>query len=275
MVSSFTWSIFFKKGEGIGNLATNIRRTFRAYLVTFLTVRIIWLSIHSFHGDGVATFILNRVAVITLLTGFTLILFYWAERFHKNYYDTKGFLPLLGGVFVFVNTALYAFQIVIIVLWVFSNEVKEGNPLYEANIVTDVALSAAISLGFFIYGWLLFFLTKNSDDGDKTHRTRELIKILIITVVFTACFLGRCFMFLYRPITDKKFSDQVFYTFAYFVPEVIPCLLQIYLAETSRGQQERENKFIDDLYAESQDSIEEYRESIIEHSETAGLIEDK
>jgi len=68
-------------------------------------------------------------------------------------------------------------------------------------------------------------------------------------------------MFLYRPITNQKFSDQLFYTFGYFVPEAIPSLIQLYISETSRGRQLDDTKFIDDLYAESQDSIEEYKET--------------
>jgi len=68
-------------------------------------------------------------------------------------------------------------------------------------------------------------------------------------------------MFLYRPISQQKFSSQVFYTFAYFVPETIPSLLQIYISETSRGQELENTKFIDDLYAQSHDSIEDYKEN--------------
>jgi hypothetical protein len=40
----------------------------------------------------------------------------------------------------------------------------------------DVVLSAVLSLGFFVYGWLLFFVTKNSEEGGES-RERELLKV--------------------------------------------------------------------------------------------------
>jgi len=180
-----------------------------------------------------------------------------------NYFDSKTFLPKLGWIFILINVVLYIFQIIMMGLWIASDEIKEGNPLYEINIVADVLLSAAISLGFFIYGWLLFFLARNSQDEDF-ERNKELVRILTITLLFTACFLVRCVMFLYRPITGAYLPTPVFYCFAYFVPECIPCLFQIYLAETSRGQAERDNQYIDDLYAESEDSAKFENSRLVE-----------
>jgi hypothetical protein len=162
---------------------------------------------------------------------------------------------------------------VIVLVWVLGNGSKEGNPVYEATILVDVILSAAVAIGFFIYGWLLFFLTKNSEEAGFVTRDRQLIQILVITVLFAACFLVRCVIFLYRPITGQKFSEVIFYTFGYFVPETIPSLLQIYLSETYRGQQIKDTKFIDDLYAESQDSIDEYKDSK-RSNESARLVQE-
>jgi len=67
-------------------------------------------------------------------------------------------------------------------------------------------------------------------------------------------------MFLYRPLTGEVVDNAVFYTFAYYVPELIPSAFQVYLAETTKGKQERDTKFIDDLYAASEDSIEDFKD---------------
>ena len=142
-----------------------------------------------------------------------------------------------------------------------NQRLKEGNIIYEVNIFVDCILSAVVSIGFFIYGWLLFFLTKNSEEAGFVTRERELIEILLITVIFTACFLTRSGLFLLRPVSGQKLPDPIFYSMAYYVSESIPSLLQIYISETSRGRQLQDSKFIDDLYAESQDSIEEYKEN--------------
>jgi len=67
-------------------------------------------------------------------------------------------------------------------------------------------------------------------------------------------------MFSWRPLTNKYFPTPIFYTFAYYVPELIPCAIQIYLSETGKEKQEKDSKFIDGLYQDSQESIEDYRE---------------
>jgi hypothetical protein len=66
-------------------------------------------------------------------------------------------------------------------------------------------------------------------------------------------------MFSWRPITKHRFDSRIFYTFAYFVPELIPCIIQLYLSAQSRDKQEQETRFIDSLYEDNQDSIEDYK----------------
>lgn len=75
-------------------------------------------------------------------------------------------------------------------MWVFQNNAKEGNPLYDATILSDVFLSLCVSIGFLIYGNLLFCSAREIEGGYEDRR-KELFKILVITIVFTACFLCR------------------------------------------------------------------------------------
>jgi len=68
-----------------------------------------------------------------------------------------------------------------------TDEKREGSPLYEANIITDVVLSAAVSIGFFIYGWLLFSLTKRVEDVGVEQRDRELVKVFMTEYCSHSC----------------------------------------------------------------------------------------
>ena len=61
-------------------------------------------------------------------------------------------------------------------------------------------------------------------------------------------------LFLYRPLTDKWLPEGVFFAFAYYVPELLPCLLQVWIAETTVEKQEQDSAFIEDLYKNEEDS---------------------
>jgi len=273
MGASFTWSFFKSNPIPLGKMATRVRRIFRIFLTLFVSVRIVWLCLHLFRGDDNVVFTLNRCALLFFLTAFTLVVFYWAEQFHKNYYETESFLPQLGLAFFVTNLIIYVFQIIVLILWFVLGTEREGNPLYEANIVTDVVVSTGVCVGFFVYGLLLFYVTRNNDGGDVEGRNTELLRIFFITIIFTLCFLCRVVMFLYRPITGYPLPSVLFYVFAYFVPELVPSVIQVILSETVQGQLEREDKFIKDLYDEGEEAIVEYREhNLVGTGEKKGLL---
>ncbi|PRP75305.1 hypothetical protein PROFUN_05616 [Planoprotostelium fungivorum] len=257
-------------------LSDKVRKLFRGTIVLFLCVRIIWLIARCWTDYESVTFVLNRVALALFLTAFTLVIFYWAERFHKSYFESGQFLPKVGGIFVVVNITMYITQIVFVSLYLSHSEGgREGNIMYELNIIGDIVLTVLVSAGFFIYGWLLFCSTRSTDDTLSESRDRELMKILILTLIFTTCFLSKVAIFLYRPITGSTFPSVIFYSFGYYTPEVIPCLFQLYVSESSNKQQEKETKFIDDLYAESQESIDEFAKNIpVMAGEDTPLIHD-
>jgi len=268
MISTFSRTALCQKSEGMEKLASNVRNVFRTCMTVFAATRIVWFGVLGFYPVDslryeVVTFLLNRTALLAYFTAFTLIVFYWAERFHKRYYDTTVFMPGVGKMFIGVNACVYVFQIIIVVLYLESNEVKESNPIYELNILADALLSGLVSITFFIYGWLQFCKLTSSDESTEVElRRSELHKIMLITLVFTACFTLRVIMFLYRPLTNKYLNIYLFYSLAYFVPEISPTVLQVYLSETVMGKQQRDSKFIDKLYADNDSDIADYRESV-------------
>lgn len=85
---SFVWSSYFRKSSTkLGTLAANVRFVFRLYVYMFLigkcspkvykAGRISWFVLHTWVGNNDLTFTLNRLSIVTFLTAFTLILFYW------------------------------------------------------------------------------------------------------------------------------------------------------------------------------------------------------
>jgi THH1/TOM1/TOM3 domain len=155
-------------------LARRMRVIFRTVLQLFLCTRLAWLAVHLLlqveggvdkQERSTATFVLNRFAFVLFFTAFCLVVFYWAEQYHKRYVETQAFLPQLGWTFILVNIAVYALQVVILIWYLTTSDdtaSREGNVLYEANIVADVGLSAAVSIGFFVYGLLLFTLARSA-----------------------------------------------------------------------------------------------------------------
>jgi hypothetical protein len=69
-----------------------------------------------------------------------------------------------------------------------SKRQREGNPIYETSVISDIALSAVISVGFFIYGWLLFWRAKSSDDASTSDKKRELFKVHFLLPHFISTF---------------------------------------------------------------------------------------
>ncbi|KAJ5070188.1 hypothetical protein M0811_11217 [Anaeramoeba ignava] len=65
--------------------------------------------------------------------------------------------------------------------------------------------------------------------GVSVSKKRTLLKIAGITVTFSTSFLLRFAMLLYRPITDKYFKYGIYITFTYFVPEMIPTCVQLFV----------------------------------------------
>ena len=88
---------------------------------------------------------------------------------------------------------------------------------------------------------------------------------MVITIIFSGCFLERAVIFLYRPVSGgaKISSEALFYTLAYYLPELVPNVLQLYLAESTVDKQAQDAKFINDLYENSQDSIDDINSTLI------------
>jgi hypothetical protein len=92
-------------------------------------------------------------------------------------------------------------------------------------------------------------LFRRDEDPRHIARLRSiLIKIVLVMVVMTVCFLVRVVMFLFRPITGLFFPAPVFYIFAYILPETLPAVVQMFViistsvSKKKAAQESRDNQ---------------------------------
>lgn len=70
-------------------------------------------------------------------------------------------------------------------------------------------------------------------------------------------------MWFYRPITGKYLNEDVFYILGYYVPDILPTLVQIFIIQRTKRREVQNRAFIDDLYKAADEDQEE--SSYIEH----------
>jgi len=234
----------------------SIQKMFFIFLLSFITARWIWLLIKHTTQETWEDFVLNRLAFCLFLTSFTIVIAYWIEVYHKNYVENPEYLsiPMLKwGLFV-TNLIIYLLEFLVTILYFRSHEAtvgREGNVYYESSILNICLVSLVLAISFLVYGIRQFWMLFQSGD-DSNERTRELIKIGFVTSIFSGCFLGRVIMFLYRPIAGTYLPMGVFMTFGYYLPEIVPSLLQLYILTNSKQKSSFETGFIDSLYSESE-----------------------
>jgi hypothetical protein len=202
-------------------------------------------------------FVLNRGALCTFFTAFTIVFFYWVHSFHSLFFETGAptRLPLLTAFFGLTNVAIYAFQAVVVSIYLYRHtswrlQPLERDDLYIASIMVAGASDLIASLGFLVYGARLFAIGKEHSDDLSPETRRQRLTTLLATLVFCSCFALRFAMFLWVPVTDENVSADLFMIFAYIVPEVIPTALQLFIVQKRRSKNERDAQFISDLYAE-------------------------
>jgi len=253
-IASFVYSIRQKRETNFA-----IQQVFHLFLSLFIAVRITWFALRSFSERDGLSFILNRFGFLLFFTAFTVVLFYWAETYHKTYISNVGFLPTLVKFFVITNGLLYALEVTLVVLFIIStdrnNYYEEGNIFYESSILFEVGVNFLVSLCYFTYGARLFLSHGKASEFEENfaRKTKELLKTLISTIILTVCFLVRVIAFLYRPITNAYMDDQLFRVLAYFIPEIIPSIILFYLMQAHKYKQRSENKFIEGLYKQEEE----------------------
>jgi len=240
-----------------GIVRSRLQETFHIFLGLFIIVRIVWEGLKGWdgHKEGtVYTFVLNRLGFNLYFTAFTLVLFYWAETYHKNYVSSTQFLPRVFWVFIVSNVGLYAFITLVTVLYLVEQTGEEGDIFYDGSEFAEIGVSFIVSIAFLTYGIRLYLKKGKAAEFEEGHqRINDIIKILVGTLIISACFLVRVFAFLYRPIYQAKMPDEVFQIFGYYIPELIPSLVQFYMIRARKFKEMHESKFVEELYQQEEE----------------------
>jgi len=234
-VVSFLLSFKHNKEDDIDPAQVRLQQLYHLFLGLFVAVRLAWVALHTFSGSTIVSFCLNRLGFVLFFSAFTIVLFYWAELYHKNYIVAKGFLPRLFKMFIATNALLYITEITVVLVFLivdrgqYNN--REGNPIYETSVYLEIFVSFTVSIAFLIYGMRLFMQHGRAHDFEEnsSRKAREILTILVATIIFTVCFILRVVAFLYRPLTGEKMNQELFQVLAYYIPEVIPSVVQFYL----------------------------------------------
>jgi len=100
-----------------------VQRLFSVMVILFCLLRLVYFCFPIAHVGVNVTYIINQLAFMVFFTMFSLIIFFWAEQYHRKFYDTQSMLPRLRNVFIVVNLLLWLLEIVLVTLAVVLNQV--------------------------------------------------------------------------------------------------------------------------------------------------------
>jgi len=181
---------------------------------------------------------LNRVSQSVFFSVFSLIIFYWLEmQSNVNSFFAK-YRKRIFIATVITNAIVYGLTIItiIMVLRISSGAItraqRQGTMYrFSASIISGTALLATL---FFLFAGIGLF-TRTKHTSKKAHIPRRaqcfmLSRISIITIILVVCNTLRTIMFLIFPMTNFQVQDTFYYPLAYFIPEVLPAVAQLYIA---------------------------------------------
>lgn len=200
---------------------------FQYCLVIFCLLRGAWLGALWCDWELV-DLLVNRLALMVFLSALTLLLFTWAELLRAKYaLEADSFLPSLKTPFLVINGIMYVVTLVSVVGFLATGDLahREGSWIYNLNVLFIALSNIVISVAFAIKCPQVAYKLAQSRMSNKT--LKLIIKIIVVAVVFTLCFLLRFVMLCYRPITGHYLPDVVYITTFYLVPELVPVTLQL------------------------------------------------
>eukprot|EP01111_Echinosteliopsis_oligospora_P010498 TRINITY_DN3280_c0_g1_i1.p1 TRINITY_DN3280_c0_g1~~TRINITY_DN3280_c0_g1_i1.p1 ORF type:complete len:173 (+),score=21.24 TRINITY_DN3280_c0_g1_i1:587-1105(+) len=127
-------------------------------------------------------------------------------------------------------------------------------PSYIFGFYFLVISSFIISLGFLVYGVRLYLMHRLAREWEENHgqRRREITKVLLCTLIFSLCFISRGLVFLWWPVFKTKLDPSLFMALAYYVPELVPSIIEFFLFRATKKKEEKASKFIADLYQQEE-----------------------
>jgi len=213
-------------------------KIFNLLIIFFCILRISWLSGQTETSVNDYSFVLNRICQSIFFTAFSLIIVYWLEmQFTVNSFFSRHrkILFITGWVINFIVYGLTFFTIAMVLnnsRGAITRAQRQGGMYkFSASIISGTALLATL---FFLFAGIGLF-TRTKHTSKKAHIPRRaqcfmLSRISIITIILVVCNTLRTIMFLIFPMTNFQVQDTFYYPLAYFIPEVLPVVAQLYIA---------------------------------------------
>lgn len=224
----------------------------------FLLLRVVWVTLHGFalgspscHSE--ATFVLQRAGFCLYFGALALLLVYWAEQYHRSVFADDSLPRGVTVGLVVANVVMAVYQLVVVVLWLAGDQTKEGDALYDSNILVDMTVVAALAVAFGIYGLMLWWDGRSSGDTSEWHVFEGRL-FLVGTLTMVTFFAARVFVFSWRFVAETPLPLWAFYVFGYVLPEVGPLSVQLYVTQVRRDTTVQGTLFIEQLYKDAADS---------------------
>lgn len=100
-----------------------VQRLFSVLVIVFCLLRLVYFCFPIAHVSVTVTYIVNQLCFMVFFTMFSLIIFFWAEQYHRKFYDTQSVLPRLRNIFIVANVALWSLEVLLVVLSVVLGQV--------------------------------------------------------------------------------------------------------------------------------------------------------
>ncbi len=235
-----------------------VQLCFLGLMMVFLGLRISYfvLKVGPDLTRTAATFALNRLAFGFYFSALALVLFYWAEQSHRTIIDERfQFLPGIKRWFFAVCGTVWAYQLVVLAVWLAGEQGREGDALYDSNVLVDECLAFLVAIGFAVYGLRLFLMLRREGQELDLGTTGEARLFLAGALAMLLLFSLRVVVFLWHFVTDVCLPTVIFYLFGYLLPEVLPAALHTFVMRHRKRAGSEGKHYIDTLYAQ-QDSQE-------------------
>jgi len=176
-------------------------------------------------------YIINRVAMCSFFTLFSLIVFSWLQVLGAQYALRNRILPKLKVAFIALNVTMYLIEIVTSTLY----QIERGdrgdtngsyriNAWYTVNMAMTAFINAFLALVCGVIGFQLYLFLRSRS---ILHNQAKLI--LAVSSLMVVCLIIKIVFLIDRPVLNNDIAAPPYYIFAYFVPECLPLGTQLTL----------------------------------------------
>jgi hypothetical protein len=203
---------------------------FVAFCICFLTVRFSWFVAVEWFEESLVNFIISRISFLLLFSAFSLLICYWAHTLAgKSRREKAGFwrVGTARWIFIGLNGVLYLSQLGVILYFSGHPDRTERNSalVVKVNSLFVSAISCLLCLLFLGYALFWFITKKRNLSQAGWAEVKFCCKVFTVVGCLALCFFVRSIFFAVVPFTGKAVPPRLYYTMAYFVPELLPVIL--------------------------------------------------